>query len=346
MVGRPKGDWRLMTIGSGRDAPTLDFQTFFTENSVVVGTRDTGKSHFVCVLAEEFVACVRRLPPDVQPPQLVIFAPSGHLYGLRAGRLGRGRGGCGVIIVGGSHGDFPLTPEMGVRLAELSVGMAPCPVLVEMDGLSATEQGVLLTDFATGLYDLQGEHGLLHVIIDEAEHLFSARAHRGTEQRSLDALDAIVRRCRTRGIGVTMVTSRLSSLHGNMTSQADTFFFFRATVPHDIAVIAELAAPGKEESKREEIGQTIGTLKRGEALMVRYGEPFGRARLRVRRRKTFDSNATPSVREKKPEPSELKRLSRKTLRTAERVLRPKASESLGSCEPGQPGAHSQRPRDR
>jgi hypothetical protein len=63
---------------------------------------------FAHALVEEMLALYPRAKLGEEGLSVVIFAPSGGWWGIRAGRSGTARGGSRVLTIGGEHADFQL----------------------------------------------------------------------------------------------------------------------------------------------------------------------------------------------------------------------------------------------
>jgi hypothetical protein len=200
----PSSDHR-MKFGKGASPLTLAAYEVVTENLVVVGKKATGKSYFARVLVEEMLALYPRAKLGEEGVSVVIFAPSGGWWGIRAGRSGSARGGSRVLTIGGEHADFPMEPRMGARLAALVDAVSPLPILVEMGELTVTEQQELLADFAEHLAMNQARR-LLHIVLDEAEDFLPTASAKGPQLRAFHALDALIRNRRARGVAVKKAT--------------------------------------------------------------------------------------------------------------------------------------------
>jgi hypothetical protein len=278
----------LLKLGMGKRALALDAYRVASENVVIVGKRNTGKSYLGSVIVEELLSFNRKEKLTSAGLSVVIFAPSGGWWGLKAGRGGSARGGNRVLAIGGEHADFPLDPRMGARIADLVDAMRPVAVLVEMAALTVAEQQELIADFAERLAMSQARR-LLHLVFDEAEDFFPTSPVRGPQLRAALALDSLVRRRRARGIAVTMVTSRLANLHRNVTSQSSRFFVFGMSSPQDLDAADELVRYGGLDRKTL-LSAQVARLSLGEAIHITFGEEHGQSRFFVRRLRTFDSH--------------------------------------------------------
>jgi hypothetical protein len=249
-----------------------------TQTFGVLAVRGAGKSNTAAVMAEEMF--------DAGLP-FVVIDPVGSWFGLRAGRDGKPKGGLPVPIFGGRHGDVPLERGAGELLADLVVGKRLSCVLdlSEFDSEAAKKQFLLA--FAIRLY--RKNESPLHLFLEEADDYIPQRPMRD-EAHLLRAWENIVRRGRSRGLGITLITQRSASLNKSVLTQVETLFAMRTTGPQDRSAIAEWV---KYHSQSHEILESLSGLKNGEAWAWSPHWLGKMERVQMRRRRTFDSGATP-----------------------------------------------------
>jgi hypothetical protein len=255
-----------------------------TQTIGVLAKRGAGKSYTAAVLAEEMLGAA--LP-------VVIADPVGVFWGLRAAANGRDPG-LPILIMGGDHGDVPLEPGSGEVVADLIVDERVSAVL-DLSRLRKGEQTRFMEIFAERLY--QRNRQALHLILDEADAFAPQRPMPG-EQRLLGAIEDLVRRGRARGIGLTLVTQRAAVLNKNVLTQAQVLVTLRTIAPQDRdAIDAWVEVHGTKEQRRE-LMDSLAALPVGAAWWWSPGWPTVEGifrRVVIRRRRTFDSSATPEV---------------------------------------------------
>ena len=255
-----------------------------TQTIGVLAKRGAGKSYTAAVLAEEMLGA--SLP-------VVIADPVGVFWGLRAAANGRDPG-LPILIMGGDHGDVPLESTSGEMVADLVVDERVSAVL-DLSRLRKGEQTRFMEIFAERLY--QRNRQALHLVLDEADAFAPQRPMPG-EQRLLGAIEDLVRRGRARGIGLTLVTQRAAVLNKNVLTQAQVLVTLRTIAPQDRdAIDAWVEVHGTKEQRRE-LMESLAALPIGEAWWWSPGWPTGEGifrRVKIRRRRTFDSSATPEV---------------------------------------------------
>jgi hypothetical protein len=323
-----------MKLGKGEWALTLRAHGVVTENVVVVGKKATGKSYFAHAMVEEMLALYPRAKLREAGISVVIFAPSGGWWGIRAGRSGGARGGSRVLTIGGEHADVPIDRRMGARLADLVDAVSPLPILVEMAELTVAEQQELVADFAEHLAMNQTRR-LLHIVLDEAEDFLPTSPVKGPQLRAFHALDALIRNRRARGVAVTTVASRLANLNHNVTSQAGRFILFGAVSPQDLDAAGGLIRYGSPDGA-DQLSAQVARQGVGEAIHLTFGENYGHARFRVRKLRTFDSHQVATIGAAEKKPVKVATITSKVLKIARATLFPPKA----GVEPSPPPASS------
>lgn len=289
---------RRLRIAGGLSLP-LDA---VTQTFGILARKGAGKTYTAAVFAEELIGA--GLP-------VVILDPLGAFWGLRSSADGE-KAGLPVTILGGEHGDVPLDPHAGKVIAELVVEQPGAYILDLSSFESNAAQDRFVTDFAERLYRLKAsKRDPLHLIVDEADSFAPQRPMPG-QQRMLGAFEAIVRRGRIRGLGVTLITQRPAVLNKNVLTQVECLITLQITAPQDRKAIDEWVAGNGTKEERDELIASLAALQKGEAWFwsPSWLQVFIRAQ--VRRRHTFDSSKTPEpgevVEPKRMAPVDLERL--------------------------------------
>lgn len=243
----------------------------------ILAVRGAGKSNTAAVMAEEMFAA--GLP-------FVVIDPVGSWYGLRSSADGASPG-LAIPIFGGRHGDIPLERHAGELVADLVVEKRLSCVLDLATFESEGAKKQFLLDFARRLY-LKSENPL-HLFLEEADDYIPQKPIRD-ELQLLRAFENIVRRGRARGLGLTLITQRSAVLNKNVLTQVETLFAMRTTGPQDRAAIEEWV---RYHQTGKDVLSTLAELKDGEAWVWSPHFIGVMQRVQVRRRRTFDSGATP-----------------------------------------------------
>jgi uncharacterized protein len=256
-----------------------------TETFLIFGKKGSGKTATAGVLAEEMIGA--GLP-------VAVLDPMGAWWGLRSSADGEGAG-LPVVIIGGEHGDLPLTPESGAQVADL-ITEERVPVVADLFLMSKTQQRHFVTDFMERLFHRSREP--LHLIIDEADRW---APQRGTHDmaRLLGAYEDIVLRGRRLGLGSTSITLRPAQLHAAIRSQVECLVAMRMLGKLDVQAIDEWVRLHATDEDAATLKASLPSLPTGTAWFWSPGWLELMARVQVRPRWTFDSSATPRVGEQR-----------------------------------------------
>jgi hypothetical protein len=285
-----------------------------TDTLGVLAIKDGGKTYSALLLVEQMVRA--GLP-------VVAIDPTSVFWGLRVGADGVSPG-LPVLILGGDHGDVPIEPTAGRAIADFVVAERQ-PTVIDFRGFrTKADQLRFSLDFLTRLYEANRE--ALHVVIDEADDLAPQKPF-GEETRVLRAVEVLVRRGRSRGLGCTLITQRPACLNKNVLTQCSTLVLGRMMAPQDRkAVELWINAHGTEEEKAE-LMRSLATLPKQDKWVWAPARGIFR-RVQIARRTTFDSSATPKVGVRRPEPKGLAEVDLGALRArmAETIERAKADD--------------------
>lgn len=282
---------------------------------VILAQKGAGKTYTAMREAEQLLDAGQ---------QVVALDPTGVWWGLRSPAAGRGGKGFGVIVMGGDHGDLPLEPTAGTIVADF-VAESRESVILDLSGFESNgAQNRFVTDFAERLYRAKAsDRRTVHLMLDEADSFCPQRPMPG-EARMLGAFEAIVRRGRSRGIGITLISQRPAVLNKNVMSQADLLVCLRVVGQHDHKALREWTNLYATAEQQREFMESLPTLKTGEAWFwsPSWLNIFQRAQ--VTKRVSFDSSATPDAQATGDEPVrtvkvDLDKLSAAIRETAERA---------------------------
>lgn len=260
--------------------------TFQTDASAILANRGAGKSNLGADIVEEAVD--KGLP-------VVIFDPKGDYYGLRASGEDGSEPGLDLPIFGGLHGDFELemTERAGQVLAQL-IAETRLSCLIDVSEFDEDERLPFAVAFFDTLYKLN--RSPLLVIIEEAEEVVPQVPGSSTDkyikelrQKLIRVVARIVKLGRQRGLGCLIISQRAADVSKKVLSQVDWLIVMRTILPGDRDTIERWF---KGQTTNEAAVQSLPTLKDGEAWF--FGPKYGiLERHQTRRRRTFDSGATP-----------------------------------------------------
>lgn len=255
-----------------------------TQTLGILGKRGVGKTHTASVLAEEMLTL---------GAQIIVLDPLDVWWGLRADVMGA-PSGFPIVVIGGSHGDLPLSGDSGELLADFAVEQGASMVL-SLRHLSKNDQRRFVTAFCERLYHRKGEpehRGAVHVFVDEADAFAPQRVPAGQE-RMLGAIDDLVRRGRSSGVGVTLITQRSAAINKDVLTQIEVLVCHRTVSPQDRKALDAWVEAHDAHDQRATFMASLAGLAIGEAWFWSPGWLDIFQRVQVRARTTFDSSATP-----------------------------------------------------
>lgn len=278
-----------------------------TETFALIGRRGSGKTNAACVLVEELLR---------SHVQVVIIEPVGVWYGLKSDKSGNSAG-FPITVLGGEHADLPLNEASGVVVADFVVEHQISCVL-DTSLFSKSAQRRFVADFCERLYRRKAEDKYktpLHLVIEEADCFAPQRLFAGDE-RMFGSVDALVRRGRSRGVGVTLISQRPQVINKDVLSQVEVLACLQINSPQDRKAVDAWVEAHDIKGVRKEFMESLAGLERGEAWFWSPGLLDIFKRVHVRARSTFDSSATPKVGEKRVEPKHLAKVDIEKLRAA------------------------------
>lgn len=245
----------------------------------ILATSGAGKSNAAVVLAEQMFHA--GLP-------WVAIDPKGDWWGIRSSRSGKSNG-LSIPVLGGLHGDVPLTPSSGKTIARLVAERRLTCVLdvSEFDSLQDTWR--FLHDFAREL--LRINRHPLHVFAEEAaDYLPQSKSEKGWLPKCLNAWRRLISHGRNHGIGMTLISQRSAKLDKEALDLVETLVAMRATSPRDLAAISGWTS---SHDVSAELVDSLPSLEDGEAWIWSPHQLKLATRVKFDRRATFDSGATP-----------------------------------------------------
>jgi hypothetical protein len=265
-----------------------------TETIGILARKRAGKSYTARKLAEEMLS---------QALQVVIVDPKGDWYGIRRSADGKSPG-FPILIVGGEHGDVPLTPGSGEVLATFVVENR-VSVLLDLSDLRKYQVAQFMTGFLETLYRLKARARFrtpMMLMIDEADAIAPQAPQEG-EQRMLGACEDIVRRGGQRGIGCAMVSQRAAVLNKNVLTQCQILIVLRTMSPQDLKALDDWVKVHGTPEQRQILMASLASLPVGTAWVWSPGWPTDVGifqKIAVGQIATLDSGETPKVGAKAP----------------------------------------------
>jgi hypothetical protein len=297
---------------------TLDDKKFtlpldlVTQTQAIVAAKGKGKSYLAMVQTEEMLKA---------GAQIVCLDPTGVWYGLQADGEGKG---FPIIVMGGEHGNVPLEPTAGEIIADFIVDTDQSVVLDLSHFESNAAQDRFVTAFAERLYRQKAKKRTpIHLMLDESDSFCPQRPMKGQE-RMLGAFEAIVRRGRSRGIGITLITQRPAVLNKNVLMMAELLTCLGIVGNIDQDAVDDWVKRYGTKEQREKFMATLASMPKGRAWFwsPAWLECF--TQVSVRKKLTFDSSKTPEAggafeKPKHVAEPNLEKLSKQILATVEKA---------------------------
>lgn len=224
--------------------------------------------------------------------QVCCLDPTGVWWGLRSSADGKGKG-FPILVMGGNHADVPLEPSAGEIVANFVVESGQSVILDMSAFESNAAQDRFAEKFAETLYRLKSAKPTsLHLMIDEADS-FAPQSPMPGQRRMLGAFEAIVRRGRSRGLGMTLITQRPAVLNKNLLSQADLLVCLRVVGTHDHKALQEWVNLNASKEQHNQFMASLPSLQNGEGWFWSPGWLGIFERTKIGKCRTFDSSKTP-----------------------------------------------------
>lgn len=272
-----------LTIAKGLTLP-LDA---VTRAAAIVGQRGTGKTSTAVVFVEEAAGA---------GAHFAVVDPTGAWYGLTSNAKGTGPG-LDCVVMGGHNGDVPLEAESGALVARLVVEER-YSVVLDLELMTKAKQIQFVAEFAEELY--HRNRSALTLVVDEA-HRFAPQGSTNQERggygaRCLGAVTDVATLGRRKGLGAVLISQRPAKINKDVFEECEVVIAHRLMGNNDRKQIAGWLEDTDEEAA-EEARQALSKLrklKQGHALVYAptmdvYGDFL------IRRKRTFDSSATPEV---------------------------------------------------
>ena len=252
-----------------------------TQTIACIGRKGAGKTYLATMLAEQMLSI---------HAQIVVLDPVGNWYGLRIAANGRDKGE-DIFILGGQHGDVPLTPESGAKIAQFVVSKH-ASVVLDISNFRQGERKRFATDFAEEFYHLKKtERSAVHLFVEEAQ-LFAPQRSGLDEARMLGAYENIIRLGRNYGIGATLITQRPQSVNKEVLSQVECLCVLQVNGTHERKALDEWV---QEAGADRKLVNELPSLGRGEGYVWSPSWLRKFEKVKFAKKTTFDASATPEV---------------------------------------------------
>lgn len=255
-----------------------------TEAFAFLARRGAGKSYGAMKFAEGMHAAGGRF---------AAIDPVGRWWGLRLAADGRSPG-IKVPILGGFHGDIPLAETSGALVADLITDKRSS-VIHNIRRMSNAAKRRFVLAFISRIYERQADNDSpvpIHIFFEEAQKFAPQRPLKGSE-RLLGAIEEICREGRNFGIGYTLISQRPQAVNKEVLNLVECLFALQTTGAHERKSIRDwMDAHGLDAG---DLFRDLPTLQTGEAIVWSPGWLRLMKRVKILKRWTFDSSATPKV---------------------------------------------------
>ena len=259
---------------------------------VAFGKSGSGKSNVSAVTIEN--CFINDVP-------VCAFDTLGNLWGIRrSGTLE----GLPIPIIGGAHGDLPLSVDDGPLLAQIFA--AGHSMIIDSSEFTRDDQQTISSGFFSESLKILRRPS--HIVVEEAESVAAAFSRSKTHFASQSATTLFARQIRNFGVGWTFSTQRLPLLHPDIIDASNAFIAMQTTGDGAQRKIGREAATRVGSAIASVILNELGQLPVGAAWLIpdstlletEVGAPI---RLRFRMRWTYDSTAVPKIGRAVAEPS-------------------------------------------
>lgn len=287
--------------------------SFTTVTQAILAKKRVGKSYTASVQAEELLKLKQ---------QIVVIDITGAWHGLRSSEDGR-KAGYPILVAGGERGDIPLEESAGEVMAEAIVA-DKFSCILDVSHFRKAQTHRFLAPFLETLY--RKNRTAMHIFCDEAD-FYAPQKGFGEELRTLGAMSDLVRRGGIRGIGCTLITQRPAVLNKDVLTQCEILTCLRIVHHRDIAAIKEWIDVHGDPEQAKQMIKDLPSLPIGTAWIWAPAFPDENGifqKVKIRRRETFDSGATPKPGQNKRKAKvlaavDVKRLGNAIAATVERV---------------------------
>lgn len=250
----------------------------------VLGQKGGGKTYLGMKMAELFLDAAA---------QIVCFDPTGVWWGLKA----EGKGpGFPIIVMGGEHQDIPLAYTSGAVVADFIIDKGHSVVL-DLSAFSNAQTDQFVAELCERLYIRKASNRTpLHLMLDEADAFAPQKADRkGWQLRMLGAVEQIVRRGRSRGLGMTMISQRAAVINKNLITQSDLLISMRITGHQDHKALTAWTSMRGTPEQQERFLTEVPAQENGTGFFWSPEWLKCFEQHRVLERRTFDSSSTPEA---------------------------------------------------
>ncbi len=264
-------------IAEGLSLPT----DAVTQTFAQIGKRGAGKTYLASMIAEQML--------DAQA-QVIVLDPIGNWWGLRVNADGTSKGK-DIYVMGGSHGDMPLSAESGKEIAKI-LTEKNLSVVLDISEFRKNERKRFVTDFAEEFFHLKKANpSAVHIFLEESQKFVPQRVMKD-DARMLGAWEDIVRLGRNYGIGCSLISQRPQSVNKEVLSQVECLCVLQVVGRHERKALEEWV---KEAGEERDIVDKLPGLKTGEGYVWSPSWLRIFKKVKFNKKTTMDTGATPKL---------------------------------------------------
>lgn len=242
----------------------------------ILGKKGRGKTYTAKGCVERLLDMGRRV---------VVLDPLSTWWGLKAGP-----NGYAIPVLGGPHGDLPLTDRDGAALGRhlaTSTGSA----VLDLGAMRKAELVRFATAFLEELY--VANRTPLWLVLEEAD-VFAPQQPMADTARLLGEVDRIARRGRQFGFRLISLTQRPARLAKDVLTQLSTLVVLGITSPQDRAAVQAWVEGNADRDQAKSVVDSLASLKVGEGWVWAPDLELLR-RITFPPIRTLDTSATPQA---------------------------------------------------
>jgi len=265
-----------------------------TQTFAQIGRKGAGKTYLASMIAEQML--------DAKA-QVIVIDPIGNWWGLRVDSDGKSKGK-DIFVIGGRHGDIPISSEAGKEIAKILTEKSISAVL-DISEFRKNERKKFVTDFAEEFYHLKkSKPSAVHIFLEESQK-FVPQMVQKDDARMLGAWEDIVRLGRNYGIGCSLISQRPQSVNKEVLSQVECLCVLQINGLHERKALEEWVQEAGED--RKIVGE-LPSLQRGEGYVWSPSWLKIFKKVQFAKKSTMDTSATPELGKKTEQVAKLSKV--------------------------------------
>lgn len=244
-----------------------------TKTFAILAKRGAGKSYTGAVLAEEFYK--NNIP-------FVVFDPIDVWWGLKLNKDGKSKG-LPIVVFGLEHADIKIDRDMGRKIAQ-AVVKHNISCVISTFGMPKVAQRHLIAEFAEEILNINNTPR--HIFIEEAHEYVPQRVFGGLG-KTFNNVSNLVVMGRNRGLGVTLINQRASTINKDVLTQLDSLLAFRNVAPQDRKALKDWVEYHTAEGDFDKFMDSLPSLPTGEGWIWSPEFMGIFKKIKIRARETF-----------------------------------------------------------